>query len=489
MKKVLFICGSPNGKHSTSFVHADFMRNFLEHPHEIVSLFKEEDHTQTVLSANAEEKEDAFLKIAGKIENADAVVWVTGAQCYFVPVQMQYLFEKLIAQNYRFEGKLAATLLTTYGVLDDYIHEKIRDVSEQLGFGHIGDISVSGSPFDFNSRESESQCQALAGKINRALASGYVPPRESNYVDRRYLSPVISGNRDAHEDGDVLAINPASGNKPAGSKNGGKTIVLVSGNAVSKDPAAGAVYEYLAAHSQNTIRLIEIENHHIQPCVYCRKCVMSVTGECCLKDDYAGIEKQLFAADGIIYLGNCAAGIVDSRFRTFLGRTGKLLNQPVLRDKHGVVISTGGGPLGKSGARHLENFLTIYGVHTIAALAENAAEPDQFRAQLRWAIENLDLAMAENWQAPDRFTAIGEHLIMREVSMRFGYMVRGNYIFFKKEKRYTFPSRLLTAVLYPFFASLRMRNALETFIINYFLQKKKQRLAALSYDGNRGIPG
>ncbi|MBA4367344.1 MAG: hypothetical protein C0403_06855 [Desulfobacterium sp.] len=475
LKKVLFICGSPSGEKSTSFVHADFMAHFIKYTYEFISLYETSDPTKPILSAHAQEKEEVFLKIVNKMENADALVWVSGAQCYFVPVQMQYLFEKLLAQNYYFKGKIAATLLTTYGVLDDYIHEKIRDVSEQLGFGHIGDISISGSPFDFNSNESESQCRALAGKINRALASSYVPPRETDFIERKYLSPVIYGDRDFY------SVKTAPEIKPEIHKTGKKTIILISGSSISNDPAALFIYNCINAYSRNNIKLIEIENCDIKPCVYCRECILSVTGECCLKDEYSKIEKQLFLADGIIYLGNCGAGIIDSRLRTFLGRTGKLLNQPSLRDKHGFVIATGGGPLGKSGAKHLEYFMGIHGINNIATLTDSIAEPDQFSHVLQWTIQNLDLAMEEKWQAPDRFPAIGEHLIVRDVSIEFGYVVRGNYNFYKNEKRYNYPCRLLTAILYPFFSNTRFRKTFEKLIINHFLKKKKKRLATISY--------
>lgn len=93
MKKILFLCGSPRGKKSASLSTALYMSRFLDYDYEFVDVVKAR------LSSDPTEAEPAFLKIVGKMKDADAIIWTFGAWVLFVPVQMQYLFDKLFAQE------------------------------------------------------------------------------------------------------------------------------------------------------------------------------------------------------------------------------------------------------------------------------------------------------------------------------------------------------------------------------------------------------
>jgi len=121
MNKVLFLCGSPRGKKSASLSIALYMSRFLDYDYEYVNVVKAR------LSSDPTEAEPAFLKIEKKMKEADVVVWTFGAWIWFVPVQMQYLFDKLFTQEgYDFTGKIAASVMTSVRVMDDYIFSRVR---------------------------------------------------------------------------------------------------------------------------------------------------------------------------------------------------------------------------------------------------------------------------------------------------------------------------------------------------------------------------
>jgi hypothetical protein len=114
-----------------------------------------------------------------KMQTADAVVWTFGAWLLFVSVQMQYLLDKLFVQGYDFSGKVAAAVMTSVRVQDDFILNRVRFVSEQLGFGYVGDVSAVGNPFFGyvdDEEMTEDSCRILAGQLNRTLAEGMYPP-------------------------------------------------------------------------------------------------------------------------------------------------------------------------------------------------------------------------------------------------------------------------------------------------------------------------
>lgn len=102
------------------------------------------------LSTDASEAEPAFLKIADKMQTAEAVVWTFGAWVLFFPLKMQLLLDKLFAQGHDFSGKVAAAVMTSVRVHDDFILNRVRFVSEQLGFGYVGDRKTRPMPRSSN---------------------------------------------------------------------------------------------------------------------------------------------------------------------------------------------------------------------------------------------------------------------------------------------------------------------------------------------------
>jgi len=86
--------------------------------------------------------------------------------------------------------------MTSRHIYDDLILNLIHFVTEQLGFGYIGDVSAVGNPlFGYVTEEqmTEESCRVLAGQLNRALRFGNVPARFYMPVEYKYLSPTYRG--------------------------------------------------------------------------------------------------------------------------------------------------------------------------------------------------------------------------------------------------------------------------------------------------------
>jgi putative NADPH-quinone reductase len=116
-KAILFLHGSPRGKRSASLRTARYLAQFLDHDYESV------DVASARLSTDPGEAEPTFLKIVEKMRAADAVIWTFGAWVLYMPVQMQYLLDKLFTQGYDFTDKIAAAVMTSVRVHDDFIPE------------------------------------------------------------------------------------------------------------------------------------------------------------------------------------------------------------------------------------------------------------------------------------------------------------------------------------------------------------------------------
>ena len=139
--KIIFLYGSPRRKKSASLYTARYLAQFLDNDFEFV------DVVGAKLSTDSAEAEPTFLKIVEKMQAADAVIWTFGAWCLFMPVQMQYLLDKLFTQGYEFKGKISAAVMTSRHIYDDFILNRVQFVSEQVGFGYVGDVSAIGNLF------------------------------------------------------------------------------------------------------------------------------------------------------------------------------------------------------------------------------------------------------------------------------------------------------------------------------------------------------
>ena len=471
MNKVLFLCGSPRGKKSASLSTALYMSRFLDYDYEFVDVVKAR------LSSDPTEAEPAFLKIVEKMEEADVVVWTFGAWIWFVPVQMQYLFDKLFTrEGYDFTGKIAASVMTSVRVMDDYIFSRVRFVSEQLGFGYIGDVSAEGNPLIgyVDEEETEDSCRVLAGKINRALEDGYVPAKESAYLDRAYLSPLNRG-KGFEVDG------------PKAEKDGDKIILVITGNRISEDPAGASIVESISRDSRNKVELIELEDHKVGPCIGCYLCDFEVEGICVLKDEYEEIKRRMHEVDGIVYMGNCASGMVDCHLKAFLDRAWGMAHRPSLKGKYGFAVATGGGPLGKNAAWYLGAILDKTGTKCIAALTQGNSNDPNFANTVRQTVEDLDRAIEDKWKIADRFTTRSITWAFRDLSARNGMMLRADYDFHKKNKMFDYPSTGgSAAVMRILFKSKKLKKKLIASREKRITKEREERLKKITKTGTAG---
>jgi len=470
-KKVLFLCGSPRRKRSASLYTAKFLARFLDYDYEFVDVAKAK------LSTDSSEAEPAFLKIVEKMQTADAVVWTFGAWLLFVSVQMQYLLDKLFVQGYDFSGKVAAAVMTSVRVQDDFILNRVRFVSEQLGFGYVGDVSAVGNPFlgyVDDEETTEDSCRILAGQLNRTLADGYVPARHYPPVERRHLSPTYRG--------------PGfSVDGPPASKTGDKTILVLTGNRLSEDSANASVIESIHRYSRNNVEVIELQDRHVGPCVGCYLCDFNGDGICVLKDEYEAIKQRLHQVDGIVFVGTCASGMVDCHLKAFLDRSWGMAHCPSLKGKYGFVTATGGGPLEAEAGWYLQSVLNKFGTRCIAALTQSAADGPAFAASVRRTVEDLDRALDEKWQIADRFGTRGATWTFRDLAATSGMLLRADYEFHKKHRMFDAPSPGgVKALMRLLFKSKRLEQWLVATKQAQIAKAREERLAAYLRGGRLG---
>jgi multimeric flavodoxin WrbA len=434
------------------------------------------DVARARLSTDPAEGEPTFLEIVEKMQAADAVVWTFGAWVLFVPVQMQYLLDKLFAQGYDFSGKIAAAVMTSARAHDDFILDRVRFVSEQLGFGYVGDVSAEGNPFfgyAVDEEVTEGSCRVLAGQINRALSDGYVPARHYPPVERKYLSPTYRGPEFA-VDGSPTP------------KTGNKTILVIIGNRLSEDPANAGIVESIHCHSRNSVEVIELQDRRVGPCVGCYLCDLREKGICVLEDEYEAIKQRLHQVDGIVYVGSCASGMVDCYLKAFLDRCWGIAHRPSLKGKYGFVVATGGGPLEADAAWYLQGVLSKTGVRCIAALTQSATDAPAFAATVCRTVHDLDRALDEEWQIADRFNTRAVTWTFRDLAATGGMVLRADYRFHKKHQMFDYPSPGgANALMRLLFKSRVLERRMMAMRGTQIAEGREKRLAAYLQHGGR----
>jgi hypothetical protein len=468
-KRVLFVCGSPRRDRSASRATAEYLARFLDHDFEFLDL------ASVRISAEPTEVDVAFQGVLDRLRAANAVVWTFGAWTHFVPLDLQLLFEKLFEQGVLFDGKLAAAVMTSVHVHDDAILKRVRFVSEQLGFGYLGDVSATGNPFfgyTGDEATAESSCRVLAGQIARALADGYVPARISPPLERECLAPSARGSG-----------FPVGG--PATKKNGKATLLMITGNRLDADPASASVAEAIRRFSRNTVEVIELEARRVGKCVGCLQCDLRSEGTCVIPDEYESIKQRMHEVDGIILVGTCAGGMVERRLKAFLDRTFGLAHRPTLGGKYGFAVATGGGSLEPEVTGVLHGLLGARGVCSLAALATSSDLP-RFVATLRRTVEDLDRAIDERWSIPDRFGVRASHEVYRRLAHESGHALRADYQYYRARSRMTFGlSSIGRAFLRLLFRSRTMERRLMAMERSALGRKRAQRLAIYLAAGGR----
>lgn len=427
--KILFVCGSPKGEASSSLLAARTVSHFLKHDVAFV------DVAAARLSLDPAQAEPAFREVVEAMREASAIVWVFGAILWHAPVQLKVLFDKCFEQDLRFDGKIAATVLSSAHLFDDFICDGLRLVSEQLGCGYIGDVSIEGVPGGYaDCDKAETECRLLAGRLDAALDSGYLPYRRTSDMRPQDLKPLCFG-REFPVDG------------PQRPKTGRKTILVVTGHKLDDNPAARAVYAAIDRASGNRVELFEVAGSGLGPCELRQECMLREDLACEQADVFGQLKRRLLEADAIVFVGQCAGTFVDAHMLTLIGRAGSMLIMPQLRGKYGFGVATGGGGLGRGVARYLSDFLTGCGVQSLGELTDGDGDGQGFAATVAWTVAQLDRALEEGWEVPARCLVRIEHYFQREMAAKFGVAVRGYYHYFRRNKLFDFPPILAIRLL------------------------------------------
>ena len=113
----------------------------------------------------------------------------------------------------------------------------------------------------------------------------------------------------------------------------------------------------------------EIINHGeiaLNPCTGCMAC--SRTGTCVIKDDVAGIQKKMLAADGLVYASPNYMMNVSGHMKMFMDRCFTHVHCQTMVGKYGAALVSSAGPIFDTIEEYIQSILGFLGCWKVGSI-------------------------------------------------------------------------------------------------------------------------
>ena len=158
---------------------------------------------------------------------------------------------------------------------------------------------------------------------------------------------------------------------------------------------------------------IDAGKAEIRGCMACEACHRGP--DCVLKDDAAGIQRQMLEADGIVLASPVYLDQVTSQLKALLDRTSHYIHCLRLTGKYVAAVTTSGGGSGEATAAFLRSYALMTGAQYAGAVHAPLPLTPAHQAAARRLGDALAAAIQGRRQWSDQLDAIeGQRLFFRE---------------------------------------------------------------------------
>ena len=424
--KLIVINGSPKAENSITLQHIRyFQQKHPEHSFEIFHIGKK--------TALFEKQPYLIHNIAGKIKQADALIWSFPVYYALIPSQHKRFIELLFEQCGRdfFKGTYTTSFTTSINFFDHTAHNYMQGICEDLGFMYVD--SFSAHMDDFFAADERKKMDTFFNWFINIVNKKLPIPKKYNL----HPGQLISYTPD---------FNAATDKHPAASK----TLLLTDEQ--ETDGNLSAMTQMFAHITDGTVVVKNIHDVDIKHgCLGC--CTCGYDNICKQKDGYTRFYNDtLKTADTIIIAGSIKDHYLSAHWKKFFDRSFFNGHVPVLKGKRlGFIIS---GPLS-----HLQNLREIleamsqmWHMKSLDIVTDEYATSTKITEQLGSFAQKLAISEQTGLDFGARFYQVGGGKIFRDFIFNMTAVFRADHIFYKKMGMYhTFPQRQLKK---------RFRNAL-----------------------------
>lgn len=425
---VLFVCASPRGRQSSSLWLSEYVEAALPEGMATDRLLLSELDLDSGDPAAGQRFDD----LVGRMRAARVVVWALGSYTAGVPSGLRLLFERLLAATTPavFAGRGAAALLTSARFQDDRVLDRLRLVSEQLGFGWVGDVSVMGSPvtgFE-EPKVAVRQAKRIAREVAEAVRTGVVPPPRSLPIERDVLAPGpdrVPGSRD--QVASYVMPLPASEAKAPP-----PPILVLAGTSPEADPAVAEAIDAIRAEATYPVDVLDLPRQRLHHCTGCYACNREIEGRCVQSDGLEAVRGRMARSGAVIVVSRAGAAMPDLALRRLAERMWGDCHRPPFVGIPGGVVVVRGGSVADLVGDDLALFLSLTGVAVVARWTDVSTDPAVRRQAVALEIRRLERAMDEGVIEPDRYAVAASRLVFRDLALRWSFYLRADYRYHRR---------------------------------------------------------
>lgn len=416
--KLIVINASPKEENSITLQHIRyFQQEHPEHSFEIIHIGKK--------TAVFEKKPDLVCEIAGKIKQADALIWCFPVYYALVPSQQKRFIELLFEHCGRdfFKGTYTTSFTTSINFFDHTAHNYMQGVCEDLGFMYVD--SFSAHMDDFFAAGERKKMNNFFSWFTTVVSQNLAVPKKYNYQPRQN----ISYKPDFGLATDTVLLKS-------------KTVVLTDEQ--DSDQNLNRMTQMFDHVTGGTVTIKNIHDIDIKHgCLGC--CTCGYDNTCIQKDGYGRFYNDtLKSADTIIIAGSIKDHYLSARWKKFFDRSFFNGHVPVLKGKRlGFIIS---GPLTRlqNLRETLEALSQGWHMKSIDIVTDEYASSNDITGQITAFAHKLAIAEQTGLDFGAKFYQVGGGKIFRDFIYNMTAVFRADHIFYKKIGMYhTFPQRQL----------------------------------------------
>lgn len=401
---ILFLNGSPKGKHSVTIQTALYLQK--RYPH----------HQYDILNVGQQIKmfEKDFAKAKSVLENADIIIFAYPVYTFIVPYQLHRFIELMKDNKLDISGKFAAQLSTSKHFYDVTAHKFIEDNCYDLGLRYIGGLSADMD--DLQSPKGQYEADCFFEKIMFCIQNNIVT---ENPITAKNMPPTIY----------LPQLEKAE-------KKTDKDVVLITNVSQDDKNLKNMIVDFENSCTYQ-VRQINVREYPFSGgCLGCFHC--AVSEKCIYKDGFDEfLRTQIQNADGMIIAFTIENHYTHSSFKCYDDRQFCNGHRTVTTGKAtGYLIS---GSYSKE-----ENLRMIVEARSnVGGMYFCGVAGDEFNTakEIQNLAKTFDFALCNKLQQPSNFYGVGGTKIFRDLVYLMQGIMQADHKFYKSHDMYDFPQK------------------------------------------------
>ncbi len=411
--KIVVLNASPKGDYSITMQYVHYIqKKFPQHELKI--------HNISHSIKKIVKDENAFRTIIDDIKSSDGVLWAFPVYKGVVPSQYMRFIELITEQKVKdiFKDKFAAVLSTSARIFDQYAHNYMKAVCDDLDMRYVDFYSADYD--DLNRKEGRGRLILFAENFFTSISNNFFTAKIHRPIDKSifaYQPGIIENKID----------------------QGDKKIVILT-HSVDKETNLGKMIDRFRQSFTRDVEVVNLNDIDIKGgCMGCLKCWYD--NVCVYKDGFLELfESKIIPADIFVVAGEIKGRYLSYKLKEFTDRCYFIHHQPCFLGKQIAEIIS--GPMSQS----LSIMDVTVGSYEYAqanyagTVTDECEDSAIIDASLHGLAEKLVYLSDTNYIKSQTYRGLGAQKIIRDLTWsKLRAIMPDDHKHHKKNKLYDFP--------------------------------------------------